>query len=96
LEAVLEVEKASKQPLILKDNLSNSNKLDINITKTSLYPGRQYFTVEEAEVGEPLIINEEDITTDSSSSLEDRDIDSDESFDTDRDEDDLKDHIMDE
>jgi hypothetical protein len=43
-----------------------------------------------------LIIDEEDITTDSSSSLEDGDNDSDESFDASGDEDDLKDHIMDE
>jgi hypothetical protein len=43
-----------------------------------------------------LIIDEEDITTDSSSSLEDGDNDLDESFNASRDEDDLKDHIMDE
>jgi hypothetical protein len=40
LEAVLEAEKAPKLPLVLEDDLSNSDKLDINITKASLRPGR--------------------------------------------------------
>jgi hypothetical protein len=95
LKTVLEVEKVSKQLLISENDLSDSNKFNINITKTSLYSGCQYFTAEEAEVDEPLIINKDNITTDSSNSLENRDIDSDEFFDADRNEDDLKNHIID-
>jgi hypothetical protein len=96
LEAVLEAEKALKLPLALEDDLSDSDKPNINITKASLRPGRQYFTAEEAEAGEPLIVDEEDITTDSSASSEDGDDnDLDESFDGDGDNDNLEDHIMD-
>jgi hypothetical protein len=40
LEAVLEAEKAPKLPPVLEDDLSNSDKPDINITKASLRPGR--------------------------------------------------------
>jgi hypothetical protein len=77
--------------LVLEDNLSDSSKQGINITKASLRPGRQYFTAKEAEAGDPLIINNEE---DSSTSLEDRDDDSDESFDASGDDDDMEDHIM--
>jgi hypothetical protein len=94
LEAVLEAEKAFRLPLALEDNLSDSDRPDINITKASLRPRRQYFTAEEAEASGPLIIDEEDIT-DSHTSLKDGDDDSDDSFDVDRDDDDLEDHIMD-
>jgi hypothetical protein len=94
LEAVLEAEKAPRLPPALEDNLSDSDRPDINITKASLRPGRRYFTAEEAEAGEPLIIDEEDIT-DSYISSEDGDDDSDDSFDVDRDDDDVEDHIMD-
>jgi len=94
LEAILEAEKAPKLPPVLEDDLDNDDKQDINITKASLRPGRQYFTAEEVEAGDLLIIdNEEDITTDSGTGLEDGD-DSDESFDADRDNDDIEDHIM--
>jgi hypothetical protein len=86
LVAILEAKKVPKLPLVLEDDLSGSDKLDINITKASLRPGRQYFTAEEAEAREPLIIDEEDITTDSSAGSEDRDDnDSDKSVDSDRD-----------
>jgi hypothetical protein len=92
----LEAEKAPKLPLALEDDLSDSDKPNINITKASLRPGRQYFTAEEAEAREPLIVDEEDITTNSSAGSEDGDDnDLDESFDGDGDNDNLEDHIMD-
>ena len=98
LKTILEAEKAPKLSLILKNDLSDSdsNELDINITKVSLRLEHQYFTAEEAEVSEPLIIDEENITTNSSSSLEDRDNNSNKSFNANGDKDDLRDHMIDE
>jgi hypothetical protein len=93
LEAVLEAGKAPELPPVLEDDLDNDDKQDINITKASLRPGRQYFTAEEVEAGDPLIIDNEEDITDSSTGLEDRD-DSDESFDADGDDGDMEDHIM--
>jgi hypothetical protein len=96
LEAVLEAGKAPELPPVLEDDLDNDDKQDINITKASLRLRRQYFTAKEVESGDLLIINnEEDITTNSSTGLEDGDDDnSDESFDADGDDDDIEDHIM--
>jgi hypothetical protein len=96
LEAVLEAGKAPELPPVLENDLDNDNKQDIiNITKASLCPGCQYFTAEEVEAGDPLIIDSEEvITTDSNTGLEDGDDNSDESFNTDRDDDDIEDHII--
>jgi hypothetical protein len=94
LEAVLEAEKTPKLLLVPE---RNNEKQEINITKASLRSraGNQYFTAEEADTGDPLIVNnEEDITTDSNTGSEDGNDDSDESFDTDGDNSDLEDHMM--
>jgi hypothetical protein len=91
---MLEAGKAPELPPVLENDLDNNNKQDINITKASLCLGHQYFTAEEVEAGDPLIIDNKEDITDSSTSLEDRDDDSDESFDADEDDDDIENHIM--
>ena len=94
LEAILEAEKA---PKFLPVSEHNNEKQEVNITKASLRSGarNQYFTAEEADAGDPLIVdNEEDITIDSNTGSEDGDGDSDESFDTDGDNSDLEDHMI--
>lgn len=93
---MLEAGKALKLLPVLEDDLDNDDKQDINITKASLRLGRQYFNAEEVESSDLLIINnKEDITTNSSTSLKDGDDDDlDESFNANKDDDDIEDYII--
>ena len=100
-EAILDTEKAPK-PLTINSDGDRDDDQDgdsINITKSSLRLRKpvknQYYTAEEAEAGDPMVVdNPKDVTTDSGSGTEVDADDSDDSFNADEDNGAIEDHIM--